>query len=200
MASESLDESWLNPLEEVSELPEFLMPCLTHNLIVLLIFPNPIVDQFLASSKLWLLKLYPQNHHSLIPNTMSFVCQLVSHVEPANFQSVTANSQLWVLSTTQTNTSQIHIPNLIPTLPILGVLKAIRNHWDLPHWMALKNWSPESSTGHEPGEVLHKWLWNCKRRCRCPSSLPCRRRRQEARREPNERFQLVFHQQRAYLG
>ena len=73
MASASLHESWLNPLEEVSELPEFLMPCLAHNLIVLLIFPNPIVDQFLASSKLWLLKLYPQNHHSLIPNTMNFV-------------------------------------------------------------------------------------------------------------------------------
>ena len=115
------------------------MPCLAHNLIVLLIFPNPIVVQFLASSKLWLLKLYPQNHHSLIPNTLNFVCQLVSHVEPANFQrSVTANSQLWVLSTTLTNTSQIHIPNLIPTLPILGVLKAIRNHWDLPHWMVTK--------------------------------------------------------------
>lgn len=112
MASESLDESWLNPLEEVSELPEFLMPCLIHNLIVPLIFPNPIVDQFLASSKLWLLKLYPQNHHSLIPNTMKFVCQLVSHVEPTNFQrSVTANSQLWVLSTSLTNTYTQLNPN-----------------------------------------------------------------------------------------
>ena len=141
MASASLHESWLNPLEEVSELPEFLMPCLAHNLIVLLIFPNPIVDQFLASSKLWLLKLYPQNHHSLIPNTMNFVCQLVSHVEPANFQSVTANSQLWVLSTTQTNTSQIHIPNLIPTLPILGVLKAIRNHTEFTIGIYHIGWS-----------------------------------------------------------